>query len=69
MSYFERGVGNILLRYNLTSIQCVYTFRCFFKVHTPTGCGPSVSGASVCMSVSDPFLIGCEKSRDKILGF
>ena len=32
------------------------------------GYGPSVSGASVCLSVSDPFLIGCEKSRDKILG-
>ena len=24
---------------------------------------------SVCLSVSDPFLIGCEKSCDKILGF
>ena len=47
-------------------------FQCwerFFKVLTPTGFGPSVSGASVCLSVSDPFLIGCEKLRDKILGF
>ena len=25
-----------------------------FKVHTPTGFGPSVSGASVCPSVSHP---------------
>ena len=22
-----------------------------------------------CLSVSDPFLIGCEKSRDKLLGY
>ena len=41
----------------------------FFKVHTPTGFGPSVSGGSVCLSVSDPDWSGCEKSRDKILGF
>ena len=25
-----------------------------FKVHTPTGFEPSVSGGSVCLSVSDP---------------
>ena len=40
-----------------------------FKLHTPTGFGPSVSGASVCLSVSDPFFIGCEKSFDNILSF
>ena len=33
-----------------------------FELHTPTKCGASVYHTSVCLLVSDPVLIGCDKS-------
>ena len=45
-----------------------YTFGTkIFKLHTPTEYGTSVYHMSVCMFASDPFLIGSEKSYDKII--
>ena len=40
-----------------------------FMIDTTAECGASVYHTSICLFVSDPFLVGCEKSFDKILGF
>ena len=51
---------------NYRSLNILWTFEGFQGTHSY---GVRTFIESVCLSFSDPFLIGCEKSHHKLLGF